>query len=106
VHKFDGRDLKILKRRTAHKNLYGIHSEERMKQWITKNRICVKNLFFKQCLRCANKGICDGVYPQYAAEFGSNEFIPVGGEPIRDPLYYRKKNQMWRMMKPKKTGAP
>jgi NAD-dependent dihydropyrimidine dehydrogenase PreA subunit len=70
-----------------------------MKLWMTKHRACGRNLFFERCGRCANRAICDGVHPQYAAKFGPDEFAPLEGEMIRDPLYYRKKNQSWRMMK-------
>ena len=100
-YKLDQKEMKKIKHRAEHENVYGTFREERMKLWITKHRACGKNVFFEQCRNCANKAICDGVYPQYATRFGSGEFVPVEGELIRDPLYYRKKNQAWRMMKPR-----
>jgi MoaA/NifB/PqqE/SkfB family radical SAM enzyme len=98
-YKLDKKEMKKIGRSAERENMYGIFPEERMKLWITKHRACGKNLFFEQCRQCANKAICDGVYPQYAARFGSGEFLPLEGELIRDPLHYRKKNQAWRMMK-------
>ncbi len=101
VQGFDLKYITKVRRRIKRKTLFGIHREDRMKLWLTKKQICVKNQFFKQCSLCANREICDGIYPQYVARFGSDEFRAIDGEPIRDPLYYRKKNQTWRMLKPK-----
>lgn len=99
-YKLDKKEMKKIRRSAERENLYGIFPEERMKLWITKHRVCGRNIFFEQCGRCANRALCDGVHPQYAARFGPGEFVPLEGEMIRDPLYYRKKNQSWRMMKP------
>jgi hypothetical protein len=104
--KLDRKGMKKVRRGTENESLYGIWLEERMKLWITKHLICTKNVFFKQCSRCANRAICDGVHPRYARRFGPAEFVPLEGALLRDPLYHRKKNQAWRMMKPgRATGA-
>ena len=103
---FEKRDITKVRRRISRKKLYGVHREDRMKLWLTKKQICAKNLFFKQCRHCLNMGICDGVYPQYAARYGSSEFMALEGEPIQDPLYYRRKNQAWRMLKPRPIIPP
>lgn len=100
VNKFEEKDIRKIRHRVSRKKYFGHVREERMKLWIIKNRICAKNRFFKQCLHCANRGICDGICPQYVKRFGSAEFVAIEGDPIRDPLYYRKKNQTWRMLKP------
>lgn len=100
VQGFDHRGITKVRHRISRKKLFGVHREDRMKLWLTKKQVCAKNHFFKQCLQCANRGICDGVYLQYAARFGSNEFAALHGEPIRDPLHYRRKNQTWRLLKP------
>lgn len=106
VQRFDKRGITKVRRRISRKNLFGVHREDRMKLWLTKKQICAKNQFSKQCSHCANREICDGIYPQYAARFGLNEFIALEGEPIRDPLYYRRKNQTWRMLKPRPIIPP
>lgn len=52
---------------------------------------CRANHFKKECERCMNKDICDGIYPQYIREFGDEEFVPKEGEAVKDPMYYRGK---------------
>jgi hypothetical protein len=100
-YKPDKKETRKIGRSAGKENLYGIFPEDRMKLWIAKHRACARNIFFEQCGLCANRAICDGVHPRYAAEFGSGGFVPLEGEMIRDPMYYRKKNQSWRMMKPR-----
>ena len=106
VYGFDKRGITKLRRRISRKKLFGVHREDRMKLWLTKKQICAKNQFSKQCSHCANLEICDGIYPQYVAKFGLNEFKPREGESIRDPLYYRRKNQAWRILKPRPIIPP
>ncbi len=106
VQRLDKREITKVRRRISRKKLFGVHREDRMKLWLTKKQICAKNQFSKQCSNCVNREICDGICPQYAARFGLNEFIAIEGEPIRDPLYYRRKNQTWRMLKPRPIIPP
>lgn len=106
VQRFDKRGITKVRHRISHKKIFGVHREDRMKLWLTKKQICEKNQFSKQCSHCVNREICDGIYPQYAARHGLNEFIALEGEPIRDPLYYRRKNQTWRMLKPRPVIPP
>ncbi len=70
-----------------------------IRQWYTKNVTCKENLFIESCARCRNRLICDGIYTQYARNFGTDEFEPVKGDTILDPLYYRRNNQAWRVLK-------
>lgn len=55
-----------------------------------KQKISV-NKFPSCCDNCANRKICDGIYPQYLNKFGSEEFIKKEGEIIEDPMFYRNK---------------
>lgn len=55
-----------------------------------KKKVSV-NHFKKECENCANREICDGIYPQYVKRFGDSEFIPKKGEKIKHPLFYRGK---------------
>ncbi|MBN2189111.1 MAG: glycosyltransferase [Chitinispirillaceae bacterium] len=103
--KLDRKEIKRIRRRADREGLYGIFPEEKTRLWLVKHRICGKNFFFEQCAQCANRAICDGMHPQYAAKFGNGGFVPLEGEMIRDPLFYRKKNQQWRMTKPKLIPA-
>lgn len=105
IYSLDNKGRKKIRRRAERENLHGHHREEYTKLWITKHWFCAKNLFFKQCRQCINKYICDGISPQYAARFGSAEFEPLKGEPLRDPLHYRRKNLAWRIMKPKPESS-
>jgi hypothetical protein len=105
---FNKRELKGVRRRADREKLYGIFPAERIRLWLVKHRVCRGNVFPGQCARCADRAICDGVHPQYAARCGPGEFVPREGEALRDPLYYRKKDQAWRMMKqgPVSAGTP
>jgi MoaA/NifB/PqqE/SkfB family radical SAM enzyme len=58
-----------------------------------------ENILIDNCKKCANYFICDGVYPQYITRFGSEEFKPIQGEYIRDPIYYRKEDLRWAVLK-------
>jgi MoaA/NifB/PqqE/SkfB family radical SAM enzyme len=98
--KINKREITNVRRRTRRDKPFGTIIEARRKLWFVKHRVCGKNVFFDQCALCANRAICDGVHPRYAAKYGSGEFVASEGEAIRDPLHYRKKDQTWRMMKP------
>ncbi len=60
-----------------------------MKQHIKGNR------FLPLCNQCANRQICDGIYPQYLAGFGEKEFSPTPGTPLQDPLAYKRLDTRW-----------
>jgi MoaA/NifB/PqqE/SkfB family radical SAM enzyme len=58
------------------------------------------NIFTEKCKDCINYFICDGIYPQYAKNFGLDEIMPVKGNIyIRDPLYYRSQDTRWAELK-------
>lgn len=43
----------------------------------------------QSCKSCENYYICDGIIPQYARNFGFDEFLPIKGVKIRNPNYHR-----------------
>jgi pyruvate formate lyase activating enzyme len=47
------------------------------------------------CSTCRYAAICDGIYPQYARVFGTDEFSGPAGEPIVDPLHFRVADLRW-----------
>lgn len=47
------------------------------------------NKKLQSCRQCRNYLICDGLYQQYLRNFDSKEFIPVIGEKVVNPNYYR-----------------
>jgi len=49
------------------------------------------NHFKEECDKCANRDICDGIYPQYVKAFGDEEFTIKRGEKADHPLFYRGK---------------
>jgi MoaA/NifB/PqqE/SkfB family radical SAM enzyme len=48
-----------------------------------------------ECIQCACRNICDGIYPQYLSCFGPDEFRGVAGSPMDDPLAYRITDMGW-----------
>ena len=42
------------------------------------------------CRRCSRQPICDGLERSYADVHGTGELIEVPGEPIEDPMYFRR----------------
>jgi MoaA/NifB/PqqE/SkfB family radical SAM enzyme len=60
-----------------------------MKKLVSANR------FLPVCEDCANRPICDGIYPQYLKAFGTEEFAATPGNPIRDPIHYRLEDLSW-----------
>jgi len=54
-----------------------------------------RNIWTKKCMSCANRFICDGIYPQYYKRFRDKEFEPYTDEIKLDPIYYRKKDTRW-----------
>ncbi|HON55855.1 MAG TPA: hypothetical protein PLJ38_02440 [bacterium] len=53
----------------------------------------------KICKKCAYYNICDGIYPQYSKRFGNDEFKPIIGKKITDPIYFRKQDLRWNILK-------
>jgi len=54
-----------------------------------------KNIWSKKCMTCANRFICDGIYPQYYNRYGDKEFVPYKTELHLDPITYRLKDLRW-----------
>ncbi|HOL47415.1 MAG TPA: radical SAM protein [bacterium] len=75
------------------------HKIEKKYLWLTKNVSCKKNIFLKTCKKCSYYKICDGIYPQYYKRFGGDEFIPVIGKKIEDPIYFRLQDLRWNILK-------
>lgn len=48
-----------------------------------------------RCRSCAYQGICDGVERTYMEKFGFGELLPLDGEAISDPVYFRRGNRRW-----------
>ncbi len=94
-------DVKKIRRAAKKENICGDTRKDMTHLWIAKHRSCEGNIFFDSCERCSNRPICDGVYPQYARRFGEKEFVPVEGHLMTDPLYYRRKNDSWSILKPR-----
>lgn len=64
-----------------------LKTEEDYKNWIEKKLFL--NDKFDKCLTCKNRNICDGINPKYTDVFGTDEFQPVEGELILNPMFYR-----------------
>jgi len=55
---------------------------EALRRWFyTKNKNCKKCRFFE---------LCDGVEKTYARQFGLDSLVPVKGEKISDPIFFRR----------------
>ncbi|NQT20568.1 MAG: radical SAM protein [Planctomycetes bacterium] len=93
-------DRKKIRRAIEKHRLFGNSPEDMVHLWIAKHRSCENNVFFSSCEKCANRPICDGIYPQYVRRFGEEEFVPIEGDPITDPLYYRRLDTPWAVLKP------
>ena len=76
-------------------SLFGNTDEDKIHLWIAKHESCGGNIFLDGCKKCKNYLICDGIYPQYYKRFGGNEFKPIKGDTIIDPLFYRKTDLRW-----------
>jgi len=80
-------------------NYYGQSKKEKKHIYLTKKKSCKYNIFLKICKKCAYYNICDGIYPQYSKRFGNDEFKPIIGKKITDPIYFRKQDLRWNILK-------
>lgn len=74
--------------------VYGETRDEKLYNYLTSLQVQGNN-YAEQCNSCANREICDGIYQQYLNTYGENEFLPVSGEKIKDPLHYRLIDRRW-----------
>lgn len=51
------------------------------------------------CQECSNFYICDHIYSQYINKYGVSEYTPFQGEVLTDPMYYRKTDRRWGILK-------
>jgi len=100
----DSKQISKIKQTAKKEKLFGATTEDMIHTWITKNKTCAKNIFLDSCDKCANRDICDGIYPQYSRRFGLDEFVPTEGHLISDPLHYRRQDVSWSTMKSKPTS--
>ena len=80
--------LAELDKQATNERAFGDSVEERVLNMFA-SRVVASSMFGEKCQRCAARVICDGLYPQYVRNFGTDEVQPYEGEPIRDPLFFR-----------------
>lgn len=73
----------------SHGNNLPKFTEEQQHLAFVKQKIMI-NHKKQECATCVNVSICDGIHPQYANKFGTDEFIPLEGAFIVDPMFYRR----------------
>jgi len=73
LHMADEQDYAELKQ-------YG--SDEKIIDW-NKTRIVIKSKF-PQCKKCRFDRVCEGPWLEYPENYGSDEFIPVKGDPVEN----------------------
>lgn len=74
--------------------IFGYDDNEKLHNILIR-RLTHGNVIPEKCKGCRNLLICDGIYRQYARRFGVDEFNPVEGEKIKDPLFYRDNDRRW-----------
>jgi len=102
--RFSRKEIEQLIKEANSRKVFGYSNDEKLRLYLMKKQTSV-NAFVAVCKECANKDICDGIYPQYLKSFGQKEFNPKKGKKIQDPLYYRIKDTGWAILK-KKVSDP
>jgi MoaA/NifB/PqqE/SkfB family radical SAM enzyme len=83
-------------------NRFGKTRKEQFYQHMMHN-IIKDNKKVTECQGCSLVKICDHVYSQYLNEFGRRGYKKVEGKKIEDPMFFRKLDARWAILKSNKT---